>query len=384
MGIPHTGLPREGFNIIYVRTDWLQKLGLSEPKTMDDLLKISRAFTKQDPDGNGKDDTVGLVVDKDLWQWIMGFMNGYHAYPNAWIKDKSGKQLVYGSVQPEVKTALAKLAELYKDGQIDKEFAVKDYAKASELLTGGKAGLFYGFFWSPLYPLQPGREKDPNYDWRAFPPVSVDSQPATAQVDLGVYGYWVVRKGYKNPEAVVRMLNLWMKYFYQNTEDAIYKKYVNWDDGNEVWQNAWPQAYRAFKNVAGYINDNQVLTGKKQLSEVTPEERGELEKIQKFQKQGDQTNWCWDRIYGIDGALRAVQSVRDKDYYLMNEFYGAPTATMVDRSSTLADKQAEIFTKIIMGTLPIDAFDGFVNDWKNLGGQQITKEVNDWFAKKSQ
>lgn len=57
------GLPQPG-QILYtdglvIRQDWLDKLGLEAPKTLDEFLVVARAFTEQDPDGNGKADTYG-------------------------------------------------------------------------------------------------------------------------------------------------------------------------------------------------------------------------------------------------------------------------------------------------------------------------------------
>lgn len=40
--------------------------------------------------------------------------------------------------------------------------------------------------------------------------------------------------------------------------------------------------------------------------------------------------------------------------------------------------QNEVFVKIILGE-SIDTFDQFVEDWKKLGGDQITQEVNEWY-----
>jgi putative aldouronate transport system substrate-binding protein len=31
-----------------------------------------------------------------------------------------------------------------------------------------------------------------------------------------------------------------------------------------------------------------------------------------------------------------------------------------------------------MGAAPVDEFDKFVDQWRKLGGDEITKEVNDW------
>ncbi|MFJ4691121.1 ABC transporter substrate-binding protein [Streptomyces sp. NPDC088766] len=57
-GVPFS---RQAFNT-YIRKDWLQKLGLQAPTTWDEMTKTAIAFATRDPDGNGKDDTYGMVV----------------------------------------------------------------------------------------------------------------------------------------------------------------------------------------------------------------------------------------------------------------------------------------------------------------------------------
>ena len=54
---------REG---LVIRKDWLDKLGLAVPTTPEELFAVAQAFTTQDPDGNGKNDTYGFG----------GFLNG--------------------------------------------------------------------------------------------------------------------------------------------------------------------------------------------------------------------------------------------------------------------------------------------------------------------
>jgi putative aldouronate transport system substrate-binding protein len=54
---------------------------------------------------------------------------------------------------------------------------------------------------------------------------------------------------------------------------------------------------------------------------------------------------------------------------------------MAERNEQLKKLKNETFVKIVTGNLPIDAFDKFVADWKKQGGDLITKEVNDWYAK---
>src|SRR5690606_40944103 len=176
MAIPDMVSMVETTPYLWIRTDWLEKLNLEPPKTMDDVLKICEAFTTQDPDGNGEDDTYGIAITKDLYGGAMGlegFFAGYHAYPDMWIEDSSG-ELVYGSTLPEVKVALEKLAEMYKAEQIDKEFAVKDGGKVAETIAAGKIGINFGEQWNPMYPLINNYNNDNNADWVGYPIVSAD------------------------------------------------------------------------------------------------------------------------------------------------------------------------------------------------------------------
>ena len=47
---------------LIIRSDWRKKVNLPLPETWDDMVKLARAFTDQDPDGNGKKDTAGFMV----------------------------------------------------------------------------------------------------------------------------------------------------------------------------------------------------------------------------------------------------------------------------------------------------------------------------------
>lgn len=57
-GVPYSAQA----SALLIRKDWRQKTGLPVPKTWDDLTTLAKAFTTQDPDGNGKADTYGLAV----------------------------------------------------------------------------------------------------------------------------------------------------------------------------------------------------------------------------------------------------------------------------------------------------------------------------------
>ena len=74
--------------------------------------------------------------------------------------------------------------------------------------------------------------------------------------------------------------------------------------------------------------------------------------------------------------------VADNGLIIMSSYYNDPTPTMIKKWSSLQAMQEETFTKIISGSAPVDSFDEFVASWNRLGGEDITKEVNEWYAER--
>jgi hypothetical protein len=70
-----------------------------------------------------------------------------------------------------------------------------------------------------------------------------------------------------------------------------------------------------------------------------------------------------------------TRECRGTDY-----FSGPPTKTMTRRWEMLNRSQMETYTDIIYGKKPIEAFDEFVENWYSSGGEDITKEVNEWYG----
>jgi multiple sugar transport system substrate-binding protein len=48
--------------VTLIRKDWREKLGKPVPKTREDLADLAKAFTTQDPDGDGQANTYGMLV----------------------------------------------------------------------------------------------------------------------------------------------------------------------------------------------------------------------------------------------------------------------------------------------------------------------------------
>jgi putative aldouronate transport system substrate-binding protein len=121
------------------RADWLKKLNLAVPKTTAEFYDVLKAFTNNDPDGNGKNDTFGLTG----WLWQMHFIPWVDMY--SWIKE-DGKWIP-GYVSKNMVDALVFYSRLYKDKILDPEFAV---AKARDMFFTSKVGMICansGLYW---------------------------------------------------------------------------------------------------------------------------------------------------------------------------------------------------------------------------------------------
>lgn len=368
-------------DIIYLRQDWLDKLGLEGPSTMEDFWNIAKAFSEQDPDGNGQDDTFGLSLSKDLSSVgsIKAVLNGYHAYWNQWIKKDDGS-IVYSNVQPEFRTALEVMQQMYAEGVIDPEFVTKDGSKIGEDAASQKTGMVTGEWWMSEWPLNASYDANPDVDvnWKAYPLVSADDQVVKPQHGLPIQdGYYAVREGYEHPEALIKMFNLWWLYMYGDVDEETYRKYSNGPNKELYWKLS-PAVSFIGKDVRGEDIERAFETG--DTSKLTLEEKVYYDNAKVYEETGDAAYRPHYLMYGPGGS----QQIMSKVYFNGDgnvtppAFYGAPTPTMSDKMATLDKMSTEVVTKIIMGEESIEAFDKFVADWHNLGGQQITDEVNEW------
>jgi len=379
MAIPKTASAVDGLPVLHIRTDWLEKLGLPEPKTMQDVLNIAEAFVTKDPDGNGKPDTIGLGLTKtflsDNHFGTSGFFSGFHAYPQKWVKDDSGS-LAYGSIQPGAKAGLQMLQEMYKKGLLDKEFGVKDRAKVTESVASGKLGMFYGGMSAPGSVIQDNVTNDPNAEWKSFQIVSADEVKATPIGKVPVQLYYAVSKKSKHPEAIMKLLNFSMEGFAPDAPAN--SPFGVSPTGVPVYLYNLIGPEPAMKNLNAHHNIVQALSSN-DPSKLSSEEKGYYDRIVKF-NGGDRKEWGQARIFGTPSTFDVIDQYVKDDNYILDAFYGGSTPTMVEKLASLQKMEEEVFTKIIMGQ-SLDTFDKFVADWKKLGGDDITKEVNEWAKK---
>lgn len=364
---------------MWIRTDWLEKLNLSEPRTMDELLTVMDAFVNDDPDGNGEKDTYAMAIYKDYtggFNSIEGFLAGYHAYLNLWIRDGSGK-IVYSSFQPEMKPALAKLAEMYKDGWLDREYGVKDPNKAAELLAANKVGIQFGAMWNSIYPLIDSYNIIPGADWKALPLVSADDKPALSGLPSPITDYIVIRKGYKNPEVVIKMLNLFSEKVYGENGD--YKKYSQDPDSGMAHYKLTPWTAMfapAFKNLTAYRKIRDGIDP----ATMNPEEKTLYDDVIAFEG-GNREKWAMTRVFGKGSSYEVMDYYVNNDLFYFTQYMGIDTPAQLDKMPLLEKLVSDMLTKIIMGKDSVDSFDDYVKQAKEIGLDEVEKEVNEAASK---
>lgn len=375
-GLPQISDGKVGDPILWIRQDWLDRLQLKPPATLDELETVLEAFTYGDPDGNGRADTRGLALagknTLNGWMGDASFLFGaFGDQPYQWNRMKDGS-LAYGSVQPNVRPALVRLAEWYRKGYIDPDFGTHDEQKAALLVTEGTAGVISGPGWMGGWPLLEMAEKVPLAVMKPYPyPAGPDGRIGRIGSNLS-YGSYVFRKGFAHMDAAfVYWDEVYGSLIEDPESDFVHGYGEGYDyilrDGEAVYD--FPGATATLGNfllfgpgsappnvLSGESIERRVLNG----SRASPYERKLAATASRLFLEGR-----------ITGDLQLAHSQK-------NEFVGPDTPTMTQKWPLLKKMEKETFLKIVYGSEPPDILDTFIQEWFERGGRDITAEVNGW------
>lgn len=373
------GVPQLSYGIIdqptqiWIRKDWKEKLNLSDPQSMDDLINIAKSFQKE-YGGYGLTENQNLDCFKIL-------ATAWGAYPSIWVKTETG-DLGYGSVQPEMKKALETYAEWYKEGIIDPQFATKDLEKMLQGELNNEVGVspYYQYWgYDPGPNMVSNNGKDSIFEAYKIP--SATGEAVKAPIEFANYGYIVVNKNCKNPEAVFKLLN-----FYARCMDEPEK--VDSQLIEDLFKNAYTNIPYALRVINPNTDYNQFVKVTDALSKGLDEDPTALGKdgikyqnSVNFIKNGDPTG-VGDYLQqgGPKSAYRISKEMLDNGEIVKDALWGPDTETLLSSGSTLDDILTEGFTKIIVGEKDINYFDTLVKDWEKAGGAKATEEVNETYG----
>lgn len=388
--------PSDGdYELTWIRKDWLDKLGLDVPQTVDELEDVAKAFVENDVSGKG---TIGIVGPQSgglLNATFLSngtnnygfdsFFSGFGAYPGWWILGDDGVP-VYGSITQQTRNALEKLAEWYAQGLIDPEMGIRQ--DASEPIISGRAGIFSGGWWMGYACLPDVIANDPQANFQAYAIPIVDG---TGEYEPHATGastsYLVVSKDCAHPEIAIKLNNLLIRD--ESSFDTSKGNIGNFPcripfgmhDESIFTVNALREVLAGTKTSDDFTEEQfslyKLLKNDLATIKTVKLEPYDSTDIDTWDVQADPSSWArnyslmvgWGAL--IDGARSDVYSV----------IY-SQTPTMEQRWANLEKMENETFMKIIMNQEPIEAFDTFVEDWKAQGGDTITQEVIEYYESK--
>lgn len=379
MAIPETNIS-DGPNLIWLRKDWMDALGLSAPRTLSDVEEIIRQFKEKDPGHNGAGNTVGLVCDTSLCggcgyssEYTLDIIFAvYGAFPKQWIYDEDGN-VVYGSVQPEAKEALAHIHELYKEGILDQDFLMRTSSNLIELIVDGQCGSFFGPWWAPNNPLMQAVEQNKDAEWQPYL-IATEKSGLTSYHTQNPSGkYIVVRKGYEYPEIACKIVSVLFDYLRYNDRDN--QEIVDYYKEN-VDPTARPFAINVDYNNAlqiCYGELNHVFAGDKSADDLNVLEYSYYEACESYLK--DAENASAEDWAAYTSRITACKILNDGRTNKVESLYFGETETMVTDWWSLENLESDTYLKIVTGESSLDEFDRFVENWYQNGGETITKEV---------
>lgn len=374
---------------VWVRKDWMDKLGLEEPKTMEDIENIAKVFMENKMGGENTIGIAGPSSGQALYSTFLSsgtnnfglapVFNAFKSYPGWWVEDENGKA-VYGSTTRETKEALRYLAHLYAEGILDPEMSIR--SDASETVVSGQCGILFGGWWLGYAFMPDLLDNDPTANFRAYLAPENEDGVYAYEASSASTAYAVVRKGYEHPEALIKIHNLLMRDESTFDTDALAV-------GNYPLRIAFGMRNEKETMITCL---RQVLSGEAQPNDFSGEEykvyktlKNDASKIKqiKLAPYDDLDIQYWNRdadpatFNRVWSWMVGYSPFLDYPHTPVYSLTYSQTATMEERWSILQKLEDETFLKIIMGAADIDTFDQFVEDWYAQGGETITQEVRE-------
>ncbi|SEB50567.1 extracellular solute-binding protein [Paenibacillus sp. GP183] len=361
---------------LWIREDWLKKTNSQPPKTIEEMVALAKKFS----DMGG----VGLALNKDLIRQnhgsILGLVSAFGVPgrdESMFYRDNNGK-MTFAWIQPNMKAALSLLADMYKKGLINKDFTAKNESALVEDITSGKIGMAFGSNWGTWYPYNNVYKKDgvivhpypiptqSGYDYK----IGIESN-AVGQMTM-------VSAKYKNPEAVIKMLNLYDQTVNYSTKDE-YTKY---------WANEQYRLSPIYIDQPGevFAADLQKALDKGSSDGLPPAAKPLYDYITGFENgslaKDDNAFGTWGQM-SKSGSLPIVLNKYLPDKAIVQSILGIQRPDVwLTNVASLDTLTITTFTDIITGAKPADYFDTFVQQWLKAGGQKTLDELDKMYPAK--
>ena len=394
----------------FIRTDILEELGCEMPATLAELEAIFDKYIEAYPGHYPVAIPNDLQGDLNTFQAVL---TAYNAAMDMWQEDEEGN-LEYTSIQPEMRGALARMAEWYQKGYIDPEFVVCDSSKYSEVLSSGDWLFTYGAWWYIATFCNTWANVEGS-EISAVPFLLGDDGTCSVMKNAWFTNCKAITTSCEHPEAVIYVLNaMWDSYYRNDVElrEMLAAEGYNWhypvteprdpinvDEVNEkysyvaepklLWKFDYPEELVGPGFMNDYYTHGNLTYGF--YGRLCSRANNDYATIAAAVKAGmdeslltEEAKQTWKGWYQSNPKMLTTFATSYdiwKDLEIrVNKFCTSDTPAMIEKKAYLDKLELECFTNIIMGTKPIEAFDQFVTEWLDNGGSEITAEVNDWYA----
>lgn len=374
LALPETAIDH-GPQLLWLRRDWMEQLGLAEPETLEEAFSVIQAFQENRMGAEGDEEPVGLVCDPDLVGTVStsysmdAIFENFGAYPEQWIRNAEG-EIVYGSLTEETKNALSCLRDLYNRGILDPDFALRAQNNIRDLVVEGKCGAFFGLWWTPNNPLMDEYRQNKNADWQPYYLTSDARRRVEVYSTFRDNKYIVVHKGYEHPEIVMKILSVLFDYSRYEADDA---EEMNDYFALNVDPTARPLMINVDYNEATYMvtrHIREALYGSRTREELSTIEASYFDVCKKYLSTDSPSVEEWA---AYKSRIAAVGLLVDASYHPPERKYMGDGDNEIPQTLQQLEKKA--FIQIIMGKKPVSYFDTFVKEWYRKGGEVLTECV---------
>lgn len=342
-------------HVVYMRKDWLDKLGLEIPKTVDEYLQVLLAFRDRDPNGNGQKDEIPFSGRKDF-NFAETFFGAYDVNPGGW--KYINNQLVPKFILPEMKEALKVYQYMYKEKLLDNEMFVQEGKDWDAKIKGvARVGMWIH---DQAYPDKWQTEVkmgDPNAQIINIPaPVGPDGKGG-AESASPIRSAYAIPASSKKAVEVIKYLN----WFFTTEADTFLTYGI---DGVDYTMNNGKIEYKYPSNLDEINKENMHLM----FLQFTGKPAGKTKEFLSGRANGDLI---------VKAAEIASKEGRT------NEAIGMPNPSIIVSQPELSRTGLfmEAAAKIVTGQEEIDSFDKFVTDWKARGGAKAIEDATAWYNK---
>lgn len=389
MALPGTN-PDAGPSEVWIRSDWMNDLGISVDEdgdraiTIDELEKVASTFKDKNPGKAEK--PVGMAFapwltsgDPDGTFSINSIAYALGAFPKTWM-EKDGK-IIYGSTQPEMKEALARIAGWFESGLVDPQLGTRTWDDITALLSNGETGVTFGTWHIPDWLLNNVRASDPKATFSSYAIEDKDGKVYCKHNDATA-GYIVVSKKCKNPEVVMKIANL----FYDDlvNDKDILKKYPEVAKYQKDGVDGSTRPFNIEINFSTSLLDDysdikKGVNGEISDAEVRTVESGEVIKsVRNYLSDPEKAEVAdWARYHSRMVGIELMNTLIDEGKFeWITPVFPSTTPTMETNQANLDKLEEETFIKIATGAVSVnDGFDSFVKQWNDQGGEQIISEI---------